>query len=252
MCLAVFSYKTEADFPLILATNRDEFYSREAKPAHFWDDYPDLLAGKDTKAGGTWLGITKTNRFAAITNYRDIDRIKPDAPSRGDLVKNYLISELSVLEYYESVQSDLKRYNGFNLILGQPDDLYYFNNQKPGLQKLTPGFYSLSNAFLNTSWPKTDRALADLKRMFKDGIPSKERLLQLLQNKQRYPNELLPETGLRPEMERVVSSIFITSEEYGTRCSTLIYVSRNGDTEFTEVTYHPGSTDPVHTVTFQL
>jgi uncharacterized protein with NRDE domain len=252
MCLAVFAYRTDPDYPLVLATNRDEFYDREAEPAHYWDEHPNLLAGKDTKAGGTWLGITKNNRFAAITNYRDIGNIKQDAPSRGSLVKNFLTSGLSAPDYYETVLPDLQKYNGFNLLLGTTDNLYYFNNQKPGLIRLQPGFHSLSNAFLNTSWPKTDRAVSDLKSAYQSGTPDKEQLLELLQNRERYPDPQLPDTGLSREMERVVSSIFITSDNYGTRCSTVIYSARSGDTEFTEITYEPGTTTPVHNATFQF
>lgn len=242
MCLSVFAYKTVPDYPFIFAANRDEFYSRPAQPATFWYDYPNLLAGRDLKAGGTWMGITEDNRFASLTNYRDINNIKENAPSRGKIVEEFLTTDSDPLEFLKELKKEAHLYNGFNLIAGTTEKLWYFSNQIDVITEVKPGFHSLSNAFLNTSRPKTDKALSEFTSIINENESEKidERaIFDLLKNDERYPDDQLLSTGLSIEMERIVSSIFISSENYGTRCSTLIYQDRSGLVTFDERTYDP-------------
>lgn len=253
MCLTVFAYQTDPEYPLIFASNRDEFYDRPAQHATFWYDYPTLLAGRDLKAGGTWLGLTKDHRFAAITNYRDMTSTKKDAPSRGDIVTNYLTSDKPAPVFLDELHRRADLYNGFNLIAGTTDKLWYYSNQKKVVEEIEPGIHTLSNAFLNTPWPKTEKA----KRFFTnilDSDRSNEKLFEILRDKERFPNHLLPSTGLSPDMERVVSSIFITSENYGTRCSTIIKADPTtvGNTSFNELTYKPGTSEAEKRVAYSF
>ncbi len=247
MCLTVFAYRVDKNNPLILATNRDEFYKRPTQPAKFWENHPNLLAGRDLKAGGTWMGITKNHRFAALTNYRDMTTIKEDAPSRGHLVSDFLKSDVSPVEYFRTLKPEAANYNGFNLLFGTTDKLYYFNNQHLQLRELEAGYYSLSNAFLNTKWPKTEKALSDFKTLVEDNSLDEDHFFRLLRNTKTYPDHKLPSTGLSIEKERMVSSIFILSDDYGTRCSTLLFANPHGKTTFIEKTYQPGTVEVEHT-----
>jgi len=252
MCLTVFAYKTDDDYPFILATNRDEFYERPTRAAQFWENHPNLLAGKDLKAGGTWLGITKDHKFAAITNYRDLTQIKENAPSRGHIVTDYLTNDLSPQDYFKKIEQNAPAYNGFNLLYGYVDDLYYFNNQHVQLQKVKPGYHTLSNAYLDSNWPKSNKALTDFKETLNNHPDDPKHYFKFLQNSRQFPDHLLPSTGLPIEKERMVSSIFIQSEDYGTRCSTLLFADPDQETTFIEKTYINGSKDDTNTVTFAL
>ena len=150
MCLIVFANKVHPKYKFIFAANRDEFYDRPTEQADFWKDHSELLAGKDLQAGGTWMGITKGGRFAAVTNYRDLINIKEDAPSRGMLTLDFLNSDIHAEKYYEKLKPSLQDYNGFNLILGSINELFYFSTHTNELEKLEPGIYGLSNATINT------------------------------------------------------------------------------------------------------
>ena len=133
MCLIVFANNFIEDYKLVFAANRDEFYERPSEQAEFWTEHPDLLAGKDLQAGGTWLGITKQGKFAAITNFRDLKNHKKDAPSRGNLTLDFLVNEIEAEEYYNNLKPTLNNFNGFNLLLGDVDQLYYFSNKTEGI-----------------------------------------------------------------------------------------------------------------------
>lgn len=239
MCLIVFSFKQHQKYPLILAANRDEFYDRPTSPASFWDQYPHLLAGKDEKLGGTWLGITKQGKFAALTNYRDLTHIKKSAPSRGKIVKDYLADNRDPHEYLKQLDESAVEFNGFNLITGSPDQLYHYSNKTGDITKIKPGIHGISNAVLNTPWPKVETA----KTTFEDALSGngieEGQIFKLLSNLQQYPESQLPETGLTKELEKMVSPIFIKSEDYGTRCSTLLTIRDDGEVTFIEKTYRP-------------
>jgi uncharacterized protein with NRDE domain len=241
MCLILFSYNKHPRYRLIFAANRDEFYDRPTRPAQFWNGSPYLLAGKDLKGGGTWMGITRTGRIAAITNFREPENTIENAPSRGFLVRNFLETDSSHQDYLNKVNKIGKLYNGFNLIVGTPDGLFYYSNRYSRILKIPPGIHGLSNQLLNTNWPKVKKGtqlLAEI--MSKDNFPDTETLFSILQDQYRPPDQLLPNTGVSLEWERILSPIFITSSTYGTRSSTILLWDRNGNIEFSERTFTPG------------
>lgn len=252
MCLIVFSYKNHPRYPFILAANRDELYNRPTRKAGFWKEESSILGGKDLKGGGTWLGVSKDGKIAALTNYRNIKTIKDDAPTRGHIVRDFLSADLSPKSFLEALSEDSSRYNGFNLIAGTTEQLYYFNNQNKEIHEISPGNHVISNAFLNTPWPKTDTALQQFEEVIKQSEPKEEDFFQVLGNTTRFPYEKLPETGLPEEMEKAVSSVFIKTPGYGTRCSTLLLVDKNRELEFIERSYLPGTNEPDETVCYSF
>jgi len=234
MCLIAFAYNVHPSYRLILAANRDEFYERPSAPADFWKDQPQVLSGRDLKEGGTWLGITQKGKFAAITNYRDPASWKNDAPSRGKLVSRYISGSQDADNYLKKISSKVDRYNGFNLLLGDDNDLFVFSNRGEK-QKLKSGIYGLSNHLLNTPWPKVARSRKMLKAALgKKGANLEEALFALLANRNIPPDSKLPSTGIGLEWERVLSSIFITSPVYGTRSSTILLIGKNRRVRFVE------------------
>lgn len=252
MCLIVFSYRQYKNFPLIFAGNRDEFYDRPARPAQFWKKYPNLLAGKDLKAGGTWLGVTKKGEFGALTNYRDLTSIKEDAPSRGKVVTDLLAGNQTPENFFSELRNKSGRYNGFNLIGGNSDRILYLSSETSETQSLEPGLYGISNALLNTPWPKVQFAKKQFAGLIGKNSVDEEGIFNLLTDKTRYPREELPDTGLSDELEVAVSSIFIKTENYGTRCSTLFYITGDGKLTFIERTYPNGSVRESESVRFSF
>jgi len=241
MCLIVFSFKNHQKYPLIIAANRDEFYDRPTRPARFWDEETQLLAGKDEKLGGTWLGVTKQGKIAALTNYRDFSNIKEDAPSRGKITIEYLTGDKKALDYLKELHKSSNTYNGFNLINGNHDALYHYSNQTEKITPIKPGIHGVSNAVLNTPWPKVETAKSAFKEAIDRDDIDEKKIFALLRNSKQYPLNQLPNTGLSDEMEKLVSSAFIKSEDYGTRCSTLITVRNDGEITFIEKTYKPSA-----------
>jgi uncharacterized protein with NRDE domain len=241
MCLILFAWEMHDTYPLILAANRDEFYARPAAPAAFWADAPDLLAGRDLKAGGTWFGITRSGRLAAITNYRDPALLKQEAPSRGHLVSDYLRSRESPEEYLQRLAPRASLYNGFSLLIGNGAELIFFSNRGEA-SRLTPGIHGMSNHLLDTPWPKVNRGKQTLEQLIaRDHDPSPEALLDLLASRSRPPDDRLPDTGVGLEWERVLSPLFIESPTYGTRCSTALLIDREGMVTFVERVFSGGS-----------
>ena len=165
MCLILFSYQTHPKYSLILAANRDEYYNRPTEPLAFWNDRPDILAGRDLKRKGVWLGITRTGRICAITNFREPFLRIESAPSRGLLVSDFLAGQESPEFYLNQIKQVGNRYNGYNLLAGDRSGLYYYSNQANAVQKLTAGLYGLSNHFLNTPWPKVKKGKAALEAL---------------------------------------------------------------------------------------
>lgn len=252
MCLIAFSYKTHPQYPLILAANRDELYNRPTRKAQFWKEEPTILAGKDLKGGGTWLGVSKDQKIAALTNYRDIKSIKENAPTRGNIIKNFLTAGSSAENFLQDLSKKGNSYNGFNLIAGSINNLFYYSNQKNTFTEIEPGIHSVSNAFLDTPWPKTEAIVRQFKEKTAGKEPKEEELFRILCNTDQYPDQDLPETGLPKEMERAVSAIFIKTPGYGTRCSTLVFVDNQGEITFVERTFLPGTTEPDSTVRFRI
>jgi uncharacterized protein with NRDE domain len=236
MCLIFISLNHHPHFKLIVAANRDEFYHRRTAPAGFWEDHPHILAGRDLEAGGTWLGITRQGKIAMVTNYRDLRNLKRNAPSRGMLTAEYLMNGERPQPYLRSIIGRAAEFNGFNLIVGNPDELWYYSNQKDHPEPLPAGIHGLSNHLLNTSWPKVEKG----KKRFSEIIStefSADDLLDFLYDDEQAPDDQLPDTGVGLERERVLSSMFIKSPDYGTRCSTLLLIDRNNQVQFTERVY---------------
>ena len=236
MCLLLIAKKVHPDYKLIIAANRDEFYNRPALPADFWIEHPNLLAGKDIHAGGTWLGFTKTGKFSALTNFRDLSNIKPDAPTRGMLTLDFLIENYSPSEYYNKIKTDADEYNGYNLITGNADDLYYFSNISHEFLQIGNGILGLSNGLLDTPWPK----VMQIKKVFGEIIENLKNpylMIESLADNSPFHDELLPDTGIGIELERVLAPIFVRTPVYGTRCSTAILISNDGNVSFVERTY---------------
>lgn len=243
MCIAYLALRTHEDWPLFIAANRDEFHARPARPAAPWPDHPHIIAGVDEAAGGTWLGITRQGRFALLTNYRDLRMPGPSNPvSRGELVKSYLTATQSAQDYAGASARNGHLYAGFNLIVGDLRQAWYSGNQTKTpheAQTLAPGRYVLSNHLLDTAWPKTERL-----RTLLDHFPithlerSINRVYDLLKDTTQAEDAELPETGLSLERERLLSSAFIVSPDYGTRCSTVIAVHKSGRVIFSETTYN--------------
>jgi uncharacterized protein with NRDE domain len=234
MCLILLAYNVHPSYRLILAANRDEFYERPSAPADFWKNQQNVLAGRDLKAGGTWLGITKEGKFAAITNYRDPSAFKSNAPSRGRLVSRYLIGKQNAVKYLENISSQAGKYNSFNLLIGDDNDLCVFSSRGE-TKKLKTGIYGLSNHLLNSPWPKVSRGKRLLKTALdKRGSDLEEALFALLADRRVASDSKLPSTGVGLEWERILSPMFITSPVYGTRSSTILFIGKNRRVRFVE------------------
>lgn len=243
MCLIVFSYKQHTQYPLIFAANRDESYERPTRSAQFWDENPTILAGKDLQAGGTWMGVNKNGEFSAITNYRDPNIQKENPPSRGQLVLDFLTNDSTPAMYLNKLQARANQFMGFNLLAGSPNELYYYSNQQEKILFLNKGLYGLSNHLLETPWPKVRRAKEKMRTIVTDNNISPAPLFDLLADDLEAPDEELPNTGIPKNIEKKVSPIFIKSDDYGTRCSTVLLVDHNGQVTFAERRFRPGTMD---------
>ncbi len=235
MCLLALAWKAHPDFPLILAGNRDERHARASAAAGFWPDAPDVLAGRDLEAGGTWLGITTGGRYAVVTNYREgLDPVK--APrSRGALTAEFLEGVASPAEYVSAVKRRGADYGAFSLVCGDRDAIWYVSNRGGEPAAITPGIHALSNHLLDTPWPKVEGAKARLKSILDSGVLGDDALFDLLADRRPAPLDArLPDTGIGPELERRVSAAFVQDPVYGTRCSTLVLQHRDASTRFVE------------------
>jgi len=245
MCLIILAYDAHPLYRLVLAANRDEFFARPTAPAVFWDDDPRILAGRDLKDGGTWLGITRGGRIAALTNYRDPNSERKSAPSRGNLVKSFLQDKRSIEEYLEILKREGPAYNGFNLIFGDTERFSWFSNRHelPGF--LERGVHGLSNHILDTPWPKVSGGKESLMRIIRENNEiDPEQLLTILANRTVPPDDSLPKTGVGIKLERILSPVFISSRDYGTRSSTVILVDREGFVTFVERTFNGNPAEP--------
>ncbi len=225
MCVVFISYKQIPKFPMILLANRDEFYDRPTAKADYWEDFPNILAGRDLVGKGTWLGVTKSGRFSAVTNYRNPKQQKGTI-SRGNLVANFLKTETPAKDYLQEIKENSDKYTGFNLLIGEissdKSELYYYSNQENIIKKLGEGLYGLSNHLLDTPWEKVEKGKAKLNQLLKNDTVEKEGLFDVLKDKTLADDEELPETGIGCQREKLLSSIFIETPIYGTRCSTVL------------------------------
>jgi uncharacterized protein with NRDE domain len=242
VCLLVLAWEAHPRYRLVVAANRDEFHERPTAPMAKWPAPDDIIAGRDLRAGGTWLAMDRWRRFGVITNFRELQRPDPNAPSRGNLIPNYLRGEGSPEQYLKELEPKAREYSGFNLLLADDKSLWYASNRaEPFARPLPPGVYGLSNERLDTPWPKLRR----VRRQFDPWLTSaregsKEELFAILADTtQAGVDEQLPKTGLSPEWEQLLSSPFVLDEGYGTRCSTVVLLERTGVISLSERRFNP-------------
>ena len=237
MCLALFALDRHPDFALVIAANRDEYHARAAAPAAWWDE--GLLAGRDLAAGGTWLGITRTARWAFVTNVRQPGQHDPNAPTRGAVVAYLLGDPAPLSETVPRIIASSTTRNGFNLVAGSGLAAHWGSNRGDEPRALPMGIYGVSNARLDTPWPKVERTKDAMAAWCARGDPDIAPLFAMLSDRNGAPDDALPATGLSLERERLLSAPFIISESYGTRCTTIITVDRGGAAHFVERTFDP-------------
>jgi len=239
MCLAIIALNYLTDWPLIVIANRDELHSRPTLPAGPWSDASNILGGRDLNAGGTWLGMTTNGKLALLTNFREPGRHDPLAPSRGLLTDQYLRSESSAKNFAQEVQDQCHLYNGFNLLLGDGSDFWYCSNRSDAaVQQVKSGIMGISNASLNTPWPKLKRTRNAVSALLSQHIlsapPDPASFFDIMQDTRSASLSELPQTGVGPEREKLLGSPFIKNERYGTRCITLIMQRSDGLVRFHE------------------
>jgi uncharacterized protein with NRDE domain len=239
MCLLTLAFQSHPRYPLIVVANRDEFYDRPAAQADFWSDHPDLLAGRDLEAGGTWLGVNRAGSWAGVTNFRGGGSTAD--LSRGELPTNYLRANAPGLtQYFSDTRKKNDRYNGFNLLAGNARELMYCNNINHQSTQLGPGVYTLSNDLLDTPWPKSELGRERLLKAIEASDLRSEDLVEVLASRQCFPDGHLPDTGVGLEMERTLSPPFIVAHTYGTRCTTVLLIDNQDNIEYAEQTYLRG------------
>jgi len=241
MCLIFLGWQQHPDYRLVVAANRDEFYARPTAPAGYWQEAPDILAGRDLEGGGTWLGVTRAGRFAALTNYRSGDGHLANAPTRGRLVSNFLLSGSSPGDYLQSVAERADAYNGFNLLVGDGESLHWFSNRGGEPLMLESGIYAISNDLLDTPWPKVVCGKNRFRRLLEAPDIDPAAVFDLLLDRQIAADAALPDTGIGLARERSLSPIFITAGDYGTRSSTVLLIEGTGAVTLHECTHEPGT-----------
>lgn len=248
MCLILFAHQVHPNYPLVLAANRDESFARPTQQAGFWSDEDtgsEVLAGRDLQAGGTWLGLSKSGRFAAVTNIRDPSQTEKKPKSRGELTLKFLTSHQSAQDYAQSLTTQFDHFAGYNLLVSDGSTLYYVNNFEKIIKRLEPGYYGLSNGILDSSWPKITTGKKSLQQLLASDLDAAtlattDALINIMTSKVQAPDAQLPDTGIPIELERTLSSMFIENSErqYGTLCSTALITNVNGDTRFSEQNYN--------------
>jgi uncharacterized protein with NRDE domain len=232
MCLALIALAAHPRWQLVIAANRDEFHARPARPARWWPS--GILAGEDLTAGGTWFGVDRSGRWALVTNYREGVPRDPAAPSRGGLVTRAILDQAPPLVCAAAIAVDGHRYHGFNLLLGDSEGAAYTSNRASGALGLGPGLHGLSNHLLETPWPKVVRSKERIAAWLDAGTETLDGLFELLADRRQAEPSTLPSTGVSREWERVLSSPFIASDGYGTRCSTVLAIAPDGGARFVE------------------
>lgn len=235
MCLIVIGWRVHPDYPLVVAANRDEFHARPTARADFWADAPEVIAGRDLEAGGTWLGIARDGRFAAVTNVREAAAAK-GLRSRGSLTRDFLVGRRRAADYVGEI--DRAGFSGFNLLVSDNDSLWYCSNRSAQSLELVPGVYGLSNHLLDSPWPKLLTARQGFSRALAS-LPDPAPLFAILADDEIVPDAELPDTGVPLEWERRLSAIFVRSEPYGTRASTVVMLAADGGITFEERSFGP-------------
>jgi uncharacterized protein with NRDE domain len=243
MCLIFFAIQQHPNYKLIIAANRDEFYNRQTAPANFWKHQPNVVGGRDLEAMrpdgtcGTWMAMNRNGRVAMVTNYRDPKNIDPKAPSRGHLVSDFLEGAEAPENYLQQVESNGLRYNGYNLVVGNLNELWYLSNYQNEIKKLSVGVHGLSNHLLDTPWPKVAKGKEKFSELIQSSQLSSQKLFEFLYDTDKANDNQLPDTGIGLERERALSSMFIKTNGYGTRCSTVVLVDNQNNVEYTERIY---------------
>jgi len=231
MCLLMLAWQAHPRYRLVVAANRDEYHERPAAPLAAWPAPLAILAGRDLRAQGTWLAVDRERRFGVVTNFRELQRPRPGAPSRGDLIPRYLSGPQSAAQFFAALEAQAGGYSGFNLLLTDRDSLWYGSNRAtPFARVLTPGIYGLSNELLDTPWPKLQRVRRGFEAWLKaPGAGPAPALFTLLGDRtQAGDDAALPQGGLPHEWERILSAPFVLHPEYGTRCSTVLSLEPGG------------------------
>ncbi|MEQ3641502.1 MAG: NRDE family protein [Alteromonas sp.] len=272
MCILFIAQQKHPRYPLIIAANRDEFYARPTAPAAFWNDNTSILAGRDLEANGTWMGVTRKGKIAAITNVRAPSEVRTDATSRGELVTNWLkddnaqvtghlteklteqLTEQSTDQYLQQLKDTRRHYNGYNLVFGSASALHVYNNVNNSVHPIQQGVFGLSNADIVTPWPKVTQGVTSLnKYVLQHDTINTEDLFALLRNEDKADDQHLPSTGIGYEWEKALSSIFINIPSYGTRTSTILLVDSNGELSFKERTFtEKGETTQTREFSFKI
>jgi uncharacterized protein with NRDE domain len=237
MCIALIAHQLHPLYALIIAANRDEFHSRPTAEAHWWPE--DVLAGKDLTAGGTWFGVHRSGRVALLTNYRDGAPRDPAARSRGELVVTALLNPRPTQRVLSDVLSSAGDYQGFSLVAGTPAQLFCTSNRNWLVKRVPEGVSGLSNHFLDSPWPKVERAKERMRDALRAPVVDPEALFEVLRDRTQAPDHALPDTGIGLERERFLSSPFIVGPEYGTRSSTLLLMDYQGGVVLIERTFDP-------------
>ena len=240
MCLILLAWRAHPDYPLVVAANRDEFFARPTAPLAFWRDAPAILAGRDLEASGTWMGLNRAGRFAALTNYRSPSHHQAGRPSRGRLVADFLTGHHRAAEGHKASIEYGRQCNGYNLLMGDGETLHWSSNVTGETHELAPGVYGLSNHFLDTPWPKVGAGRTAMEAALK-ALPDTRALFSLLADDSIHPDHALPRTGVPLDWERLLSAAFIRSPDYGTRASTVACIGTDGWISVEEQTWLAGA-----------
>jgi uncharacterized protein with NRDE domain len=235
MCLILFALQQHADYPLIVIANRDEYYARPTRDAHWWDD-ADTFAGRDLEANGTWLGVNRQGHFAAVTNVREPGGMKAGKISRGELTRNYLSTTQTAEEYLQQLAPHDQDYAGFNLMLADQRGLWFYSNRDHGIKRIQPGIYGISNGGFDEPWPKLSSGKLELAALLAGTIDEAE-LMAILTDHETAQDHELPTTGVPLDIERLLSSRFIRSPGYGTRACSVVTIDASNLVRFNEQNY---------------
>ena len=235
MCLILFAWQKHADYPLIAIANRDEYYARPSRDAHWWDD-ADTFAGRDLEAGGTWLGVNRRGQFAAVTNVREPVGMQPGSRTRGDLTRNFLAGSDDAETYLQKLAPCDQDYAGFNLLIGDSSGLWFYSNREQKIHRIEAGVYGVSNGSFDEPWPKLESGREELETML-NGAIEHHQLMGILTDHRIAEDHQLPSTGVALDIERLLSSRFIRSKEYGTPACSVVTIDRTQRVEFSEQNY---------------
>lgn len=243
MCLLVLAWNAHPRYRLILAANRDEFHDRPAAPLAEWPELPQVFAGRDLRAGGTWLAVERAGRFGVVTNFRELQRPRPGAPSRGRLIPAFLGARTGAAQFARDLEPEAGAYAGFNLLVGDAQELWYLTNRAERFAtRLEPGVYGLSNHVLDAPWPKLERVRRRFRELLAHAQPAADALFDVLADRRRTAVPADGSSGLSAEWEQVLSSPFVLDPRYGTRCSTVLRIERSGAAWIGERRFDPTGT----------